>query len=56
MTALAAELTVPAPWRRISTGDTTISVAERAALGTSTGLRCGHRRTSVAHWLRWTTS
>jgi thiamine biosynthesis lipoprotein len=38
MTALAAELTVPAPWRRISTGDTTISVAERAALGTSARL------------------
>ena len=30
-----SELTVPAPWRRISTGDATVAVAERAALGTS---------------------
>ena len=28
-------LTVAAPWRRVSTGDATVAVAERAALGTS---------------------
>jgi FAD:protein FMN transferase len=37
MTALS-EQTAPAPWQRISTGDTTIAVAERAALGTSARL------------------
>ena len=30
-----SELTAPAPWRRVSTGDATVAVAERAALGTS---------------------
>ena len=29
------ELTAAAPWRRVSTGDATVAVAERAALGTS---------------------
>ena len=30
-----SELTAAAPWRRVSTGDATVAVAERAALGTS---------------------
>ncbi len=34
-TAPVTELTAAAPWRRISTGDATVAVAERAALGTS---------------------
>ena len=34
MTSMS-ELTAPAPWRRVSTGDATVAVAERAALGTT---------------------
>jgi FAD:protein FMN transferase len=38
MTTLVPDLTIPAPWQRISTGDATVAVAERAALGTSARL------------------
>ena len=35
MTTPVTELSAAAPWQRISTGDATVAVAERAALGTS---------------------
>jgi thiamine biosynthesis lipoprotein len=35
MTTPTPELTAAAPWRRVDTGDATVAVAERAALGTS---------------------
>jgi FAD:protein FMN transferase len=38
MTTYLAERAVAAPWRRIFTGDATVTVAERAALGTSARL------------------
>ena len=38
MTTSMSELTAPASWRRISTGDSVVAIAERAALGTSARL------------------